>query len=116
LEYQLHVVGPTVLAGMVLHPLEKAREVLKFYREYNSKIPEEMSAWASLLTSPDGHRWSPFLRGIPEALKREKRVVRPFKQFGSPVADLIQPMPYVMSQSLIDQSLAAVIGETSSRR
>ncbi len=33
LEYRLHPVGPTVLAGMVLHPLEKAREVLRFYRE-----------------------------------------------------------------------------------
>jgi FAD/FMN-containing dehydrogenase len=28
LEYRLHPVGPTVLAGMVLHPLEKAREAL----------------------------------------------------------------------------------------
>jgi FAD/FMN-containing dehydrogenase len=44
LEYRLHPVGPTVLAGIVLHPLEKAREVLKFYREYNSKKPDEMSA------------------------------------------------------------------------
>jgi hypothetical protein len=50
------------------------------------------------------------------SIETGEKVVRPFKQFGSPVADLIQPMPYVMSQSLIDQSLAAVIGETSSRR
>jgi hypothetical protein len=29
-EYRLHSVGPTVLAGMVLHPLERGREVLRF--------------------------------------------------------------------------------------
>src|SRR5215216_1677777 len=55
LEYRLHPVGPMVLAGMVLHPLERAREVLRFYREYVSSAPDEMSAWAALLTSPDGH-------------------------------------------------------------
>ena len=55
LEYRLHPVGPMVLSGMVLHPLEKAGEVLKFYREYTSQAPDEMSAWAALLTSPDGH-------------------------------------------------------------
>ena len=50
-QYKLHAVGPTVLAGMVLHPLEKAKAVLRFYREYTSTAPEEISAWAALLTA-----------------------------------------------------------------
>src|SRR5713226_7069243 len=52
LEYRLHAVGPTVLAGMVVHPLERGREVLRFYREYASQAPDEMSAWLGFLTSP----------------------------------------------------------------
>ena len=104
LEYRLHPVGPTVLAGMVLHPLDKGREVLRFYREYNSQTPEEMSAWAALLTSPDGHPMVAILTCYIGPSDAGEKVVRPLKDFGPPVANMIQPMPYVKSQSLIDES------------
>jgi FAD/FMN-containing dehydrogenase len=104
LEYRLHVVGPTVLAGMVLHPLEKAREALKFYRKYNSETPDEMSAWAALLTSPDGHPMLAILACYIGPIEAGEKVVQPLKEFGPPVADMIQPMPYVKFQSLLDES------------
>jgi hypothetical protein len=34
-----------------------------------------------------------------------EKVVQPLKKFGPPVADMIQPMPYVKSQSLVDASI-----------
>ncbi len=102
LEYQLHPVGPTVLAGMVLHPLDKAREALKFYCEYNSKAPDEMSASASLLTSPDGHPMLAILACYVGPSEAGEKVVRPLKEFGPPVADMIQPMPYVKFQTMFD--------------
>jgi FAD/FMN-containing dehydrogenase len=37
-EYQLHPVG-SVLAGMLLYPFAKAREVLAFYRDFAKSIP-----------------------------------------------------------------------------
>jgi FAD/FMN-containing dehydrogenase len=104
LEYRLHPVGPTVLAGMVLHPLENAREVLKFYREYTGTAPEEIGAWAALLTAPNGHRMVAILACYVGSSEDGKRVLRPLKEFGSPVMDMIQPMPYVKAQSLIDES------------
>src|SRR5207244_4048546 len=55
LEYRLHPVGPTVFAGMVLHPIERGKDVLRFYRDYTSSAPEELSVWAAMLKSPDGH-------------------------------------------------------------
>ncbi len=104
LEYRLHPVGPTVLAGMVLHPLEKAGEVLRFYRAYTSQAPEEMSAWAALLTSPDGHPMVAILACYIGPTEVGEKVVRPLKEFGPPVADMIQPMPYLTAQSLMDES------------
>lgn len=104
LEYRLHPVGPTVLAGMVLHPLEKGREVLQFYREYTSQAPDEMSAWAALLTSPDGHPIVAILGCYIGPSAVGEKVVRPLRDFGPPMADMIQPMPYVKSQSLINES------------
>jgi FAD/FMN-containing dehydrogenase len=104
LEYQLHPVGPMVLSGLVLHPLEKAVEVLRFYREYTAQAPEEMSAWAALLTSPDGHPMVAIVVCFIGSIEAGEQVVRPLKEFGPPVADMIQPMPYVNAQSLMDQS------------
>lgn len=104
LEYRLHPVGPTVLTGMVLHPLDKGREVLRFYRDYTSQAPEELSAWVALLTSPDGHPMIAILACYIGPSEMGEQVVQPLKEFGPPVADMLQPMPYVKSQSLIDES------------
>ncbi len=102
LEYRLHPVGPTVLAGMVLHPLEKGKEVLRFYREYTSQAPDEMSAWGALLSAPDG---IPMVAILACYIGEQgEEVVRPLKEFGPPMMDMIQPMPYVKAQSLIDES------------
>src|ERR1051325_8288141 len=40
-EYRLHQVGPTVLSGMVLHPLSKAVDALRFYCEFTASQPDE---------------------------------------------------------------------------
>ena len=32
-EYQLHPVGPTVTGGLIAHPFDRARDVLRFYRD-----------------------------------------------------------------------------------
>jgi FAD/FMN-containing dehydrogenase len=104
LEFQLHAVGPEVLAGMVMHPLDKGKEALRFYRDYTSKAPDEMGAWAALLTSPDGHPMVAILACYVGDLDAAHDVVAPLKEFGPPVADMIQPMPYVNSLSLIDEA------------
>lgn len=106
LQYQLHPVGPTVLAGMVVHPLEKGKEVLRFYREYTSHAPEEMSAWAALLTAPDGNKVVAILACYigEQGGEQGEQVVQPLREFGPPLMDVIQPMPYVNAQSLIDES------------
>jgi len=102
LEYRLHPVGPIVLAGMVLHPLEKAREAMKFYHEFTSKAPDEMSAWAAFFTTPDGHPMFAILACYAGTVEAGEKFVRPLKDFGPPAADMIQPMPYVKLQSIMD--------------
>jgi FAD/FMN-containing dehydrogenase len=103
-EYRLHSVGPEVLAGMVLHPLDKARDALRFYREYNRKAPDEMSAWAAFLTTPNGQPMLAVLACYVGRIPAGEKLLRPLREFGPPVADMIQPMPYVQSQSLVDGS------------
>jgi FAD/FMN-containing dehydrogenase len=48
--YRLHPVG-TVLSGMVLHPLTRAPEVLRFYRDFvTAGLPDELIVYAAAVT------------------------------------------------------------------
>ena len=50
-EYRLHPVGP-VTSGLVAHPVERAREVLQFFREVTASVPDELTLNGGLLHAP----------------------------------------------------------------
>jgi FAD/FMN-containing dehydrogenase len=100
-EYQLHPVG-SVLAGMLLHPLASAREVLRFYREFTAAAPDELTAYAGLLTAPDGTPMVAIILCYCGSLAEGERLVEPLRRFGPPAADLLRPMAYVELQSMLD--------------
>ena len=52
-EYRLHPVGP-VTSGLVAHPMERARDVLRFFREVTASVPDELTLYGGLLHAPDG--------------------------------------------------------------
>lgn len=106
-EFSLHAVGPTVLGGMVLHPLSKAREVLCFYREFAAGQPDELTTYAALLTAPDGNPVVAMACCYAGPLDKGEQAVAPLRRFGLPVADLIGPMPYTAVQGMIGQAFPA---------
>ena len=42
-EFDLHPVGPTVAAGPVFYPGDRAKEVMRFYREFTRDLPDELT-------------------------------------------------------------------------
>ena len=106
-DFRLHPVGPLVLGGMVIHPLAHAKQVLRFYQEFVQTLPDEAEAYAALMTSPDGDPVIAMLLGYNGSLDAGERVLAPARAFGSPLADLIKPMPYTARQSMIDAGFAA---------
>src|SRR6185503_585331 len=52
-EYRLHPVGP-VTSGLVAHPLGRARDVLRLFREVTLRVPDELTLYGGLLHAPDG--------------------------------------------------------------
>jgi hypothetical protein len=100
-EYQLHEVG-TVLGGMAIHPFIRAKEVLKFYADFSSSIPDELNTICALLTSPDGQPVIAIAVCYNGNFDEGERVLRPLREFGPPVADQIGPMPYVAVQTMLD--------------
>jgi FAD/FMN-containing dehydrogenase len=84
-EYQLHAVGPTILGGMVAYPLSKAKEVLRFYREFNDAAPDELTIYAAVLDPPGGDTVVALFCCYCGPLDKGDAVTRPMKSLGQPV-------------------------------
>jgi FAD/FMN-containing dehydrogenase len=99
-EYRLHPVGPTITGGLVLHPLARAGEALRFYREFIQQAPDEVTAAAALVTAPDGRAVAAIAAAHCGPIADGERALAPIKQFGPPVMDAMGPLPYVAQQGL----------------
>lgn len=101
-EYRLHPVGPTVLAGSVVYDYEHARDALRFYYEFSSTAPDELSADAVLMTAPSGERLFGISICYSGALDEGERVLGPLRAHGAPLEVQIARMPYLQVQSAGD--------------
>src|SRR5215217_6101724 len=100
-EYQLHPVGP-VLGGGLRYPAAEARDFLRFYHEFASNCPDELSTAASLGHALDGSVVVGVAVCYCGPIEEGERVLHPLRTFGSPLEDNIQPMSYQTLQSAPD--------------
>ncbi len=96
LEYSLHPVGPTIMGGAVAWPISEARNVLELYREFTESASDEIACLAGVGHAPDGSGVKVAIIGASHcgSLTEGERMLRPIKEFGSPLFDTIQPIPY----------------------
>jgi len=107
LEYAVHPVGPIIAGGLVAHPLDKAMDVLRFFREQCATAPDELMLAAGLVYAPDGSgaKLVAILAAHCGSLADGEAALRPFKAFGPPVMDAMGPIPYCTQNGLLDASL-----------
>ena len=82
--------------------MAKAREVLRFYREYARSAPDEMTAFAAMMTSHEGDPVVAVIVGYIGDLDAGEKLVAPLRKFGTPLVDTIAPMSYVQLNMLFD--------------
>jgi FAD/FMN-containing dehydrogenase len=112
--FALHPVGPTVIAGLVFWAAEDTVKVLRFYRDFVARAPDELGTVIRLGTVPplpaiskDLH-WRPAIAvGCCYAgtVEDGERTLRALRRFGTPLVDLVGPAPYVAHQSGIDDTV-----------
>jgi FAD/FMN-containing dehydrogenase len=100
-QYRLHQVG-RVLGGEVVYPLDQAKKVLRFYRDWSSAAPDELRADATLLSGPHGPALAVIVCYCGE-LEEGEKVLRPLRSCGSPMVDTIAPVPYATVQNLLTE-------------
>jgi FAD/FMN-containing dehydrogenase len=101
-EYRLHAVGPKLLAGSVLHSYDHARDAMRFYYAFSSNAPDELSADAALVTAPSGEKFFAISACHIGAIEEGERVMKPLREFGSPVESRFAPVSYLQIQAAND--------------
>jgi FAD/FMN-containing dehydrogenase len=105
-EFRLDPLGE-IIGGTLAHPAERARDVLEFFRNYVTDIPESVTPMAYFFTAPNTPALPPPLRGrslasIAVCATADTPALAPLRAFGPPLVDAIRPMPYTQLQTLFD--------------
>jgi FAD/FMN-containing dehydrogenase len=114
-EFKLQQVGPQILAGLVVHPLENAEAILKEYRAALEAAPDELTCWAILRKAPpapfvpaEWHGREVLVFGMCYCgdLEAGQTATAGLRAIGKPVLDLVGPMPFTEWQRALDPLLA----------
>lgn len=114
-EFQLHPLGPQVLAGMLAWPMENAPKVLRFLDQFAAEAPDEVGMMGTLRLVPPLPQLPAALHGKPVvavvltyagSVEQGLKALQPFRDLGMPVLDTLAPKPYVTHQKMFDALLA----------
>jgi len=113
-EFRLHPVGPQVISGLIVHPIENARALLEGYRRFAATAPDEVTVWTVLRKAPP----LPFLPAEVHGTdilvfaacaigdpREAERALAPLRALGTPIADVIGPHPFAGWQQAFDPLL-----------
>ena len=110
-EFRTHPLGPIVAFAGVFYPVAQAASILPAWRDYCSDAPDEVTSVALAITMPASPALPPAIHdqaclvvggvyvGNPE---EGMNVMAPLRQFGAPLADISQPMPFSAVQTAFD--------------
>jgi FAD/FMN-containing dehydrogenase len=101
----------TVYAGPMLYELSDTTEVMKWYRDFIVKAPEDLNGWFAFLTVPPGPPFPENLHlkkmcGVvwcctaPQAKAEE--MFKPIRAFKKPALDFVGPLPQPALNSMFD--------------
>ncbi len=108
-EFQLHPVS-TVLGGPIFYSLDQCEDALRFYRDFMAEAPEELGAFFAFLQVP-GPPFPEHLHGqtvcgiiccYTGSLEEGEAVVRPLLEFGPPLFEHVDRVPFPFLQSAFD--------------
>ena len=110
-EFKLHPMQRQVIAGKLIFPIEKARDVLSVFADYAQAAPDDLYFDPTVVLPPGG------APGVAQmevcysgAAKNAERVLAPIRKIGSPMSDTIKAMDYVEVQRSGDMVDARMLG------
>jgi len=96
-----------VYAGLLLHPRDAARDLLRAWRDLTAGAPEQLSSMAAFLSSPEGDPVVGVYSVYNGPPSDAERVLAPLRSLGSPLLDDIGTKPYTVCQTAFDAGFPA---------
>lgn len=112
--FRLHPVGPAIVQGFVIHPVEQAHQLAARFREFVATSPDEVMMSLEFRVATEHPPYPPGMAGRPVVLV-ESTYCGPLDRAGSylrslrdarPLLDTLQPRSYLAVQTRKDQTLA----------
>ena len=112
-EYRMHPIKD-ILAGIFVFPLERARDVFQFYREFIQTAPEELGAYPAYLIAPPlpflpekehGKTFCAIVACWAGPLEMGEQAFEPIRKVAPTVGEMVSPMPYPAINALFDALL-----------
>jgi FAD/FMN-containing dehydrogenase len=112
--YRLHPVGPAIVQGVVVYPIERARELAAQFCEMATDAPDELMMSLEFRVATGHPPFAPGMAGRPivlveptycgpvERADRHLRLLRAAR----PLLDTVQPRNYLAVQTRMDPNLA----------
>jgi len=113
-EFKLHQVGPDVLSGLIVFPINEANSVLMQFARFTETMPDDLNVWMVARKAPP----LPFL---PEDVHGKEiialavfyagdptdggELIKPLRGFGTILGEQISPQPYTAWQQTFDPLL-----------
>jgi len=113
-EFKLHPLGPEVLSGLIVHPLEKAGQLLPEFRRIAKEAPDELTVWVVMRKAPPlpflppewhGKEVLIFAACYSGDMQEGEKVLKPLRALGRPIADVISPHRFTDWQAAFDPLL-----------
>jgi len=103
-EFALHPMQRTIVGGEVVFPIERTKDVLKFYAEMSANAPDDLYMDYIMLAPPaaDGVAMIHVCYSGPE--NKADKVLAPLKKLGTPLANTIKAVDYVAIQKSFDNA------------
>lgn len=110
-EFKLYKVGPEVMVAQVFYPIENAKEVLKYYREFTKNASDDLACYALVVRVPPVDPFPQEFQGKTAiaivachsgSLENGKSELKPLEDFGNPILRVIVPMPFLALQTNFD--------------
>ncbi len=104
--YQLHPFDRNVLSGLLVWPVEQARDVLEFYAEWSRGVSRELYTGPFMATMPDGTGvvgMEVVYNGDPAQGEKE---IAPLRAIGTMIDDSVKLQDYKVLQTHEDASAA----------
>ncbi|SOD93400.1 FAD-binding oxidoreductase [Caenispirillum bisanense] len=113
-DFALHPVGPQVFAGLIVHPLSQAADLLRRYRHLAAAAPDALTVWVVMRSAPPLPFLPPEAHGTPVlvfalchsgTVEQAERDVAPLLALGAPVGVHVGAMPFAAWQAAFDPLL-----------